>query len=133
MVFPSLPEWAALVVRLFLGPLMMAHGYPKVFDPKRRLQTVDFMKTKGVRPFLSLSAGLIEFFGGLGVLVGLLTQVAASFIFIEMVGTTLLSRSRLGKKFMGGYELDLLYAGVALALLFLGPGVFSLDRLLHLA
>jgi len=39
----------------------------------------------------------------------------------------------LQKKFILGYELDLEYAAFALVLALLGPGAFSLDRLLGLA
>jgi uncharacterized membrane protein YphA (DoxX/SURF4 family) len=54
-----------------------------------------------------------------------------------MVGTTLLSKNKMGKQFLSGgqkpsYELDVIYAGAFLALSLLGAGLLSLDEELHL-
>ncbi len=127
------PDLGLLLMRLFLGGIMMLHGYPKLFKAKSRQETIMFMKGVGIPPALVLAVGVLEFFGGLGLVVGLLTQVAALLIAIEMVGTTILSRTKLDKKLFLGYELDLAYLFMALALLLQGAGGWSLDRLLRLA
>ncbi|HEX9340193.1 MAG TPA: DoxX family protein [Thermoplasmata archaeon] len=115
------------MLRVFLGAIMMVHGFPKVFDSEKRTQTIAYMERLGVPAPLTLTAGALEFFGGLGLVVGFLTQVAATFIALEMVGTTILSRTKMGKKLVLGYELDLSYLATAVALVFLGAGAWSLD------
>jgi putative oxidoreductase len=131
--FPGSTDLAAVVLRVFLGTILMVHGFPKLFKADVRRQTVGFMKSIGVPPALTLAAGTLEFFGGLALLVGFLTEVAAILIAVEMAGTTYLSRTKLGKRLVLGYELDLAYLAGALALVFLGPGAWSLDGALRIA
>ncbi len=73
---------------------------------------------------------LLEFFGGLALIIGFLTQIVAVLFVLEMIATTIFSKTKLKKKFISGYELDVAYAAFALVLAFLGPGAWSLDRLL---
>ena len=77
--------------------------------------------------------GFVEFFGGLGLLVGLLTPIIAVLSAIWMLSTTWFSVVKVKKKFMGGYELDIVLLLGALALAFVGGGNFSLDHLIGLA
>jgi len=56
----------------------------------------------------------------------------AALIALEMVATTIFSKTKLGKKLVLGYELDLAYLVIALLVLFVGPGAWSVDRLLGL-
>ncbi len=132
VLFPTLPDAGLLILRLFLGLVMIYHGSPKLFKPAMRGQVIGGMKSMGVPVGLTVIASLIEFLGGLGLVLGLLTQLAAFFIFVEMIGTTVLSKRKMGRKFMGGYELDVAYFAVGLALVFLGPGALSIDHLLGL-
>lgn len=41
-VLPTLPDFGLLVLRLFLGALMMVHGCPKLFKAQERTQVVRF-------------------------------------------------------------------------------------------
>src|SRR5437867_1851454 len=66
-------------------------------------------------------------------ILGLLTQFVAFLFFLEMIATTIFSKTKLNKKFILGYELDVAYAAFALVLALLGPGGWSLDRILGLA
>lgn len=116
-----------LLLRVFVGAIMVVHGYPKLFRAASRAQTIQFMKSVGVPPALTLSAALIEVVAGLGLVVGLLTPVAAVLVAAEMAGTTVLSQKKLGKKLTLGYELDLAYMFGALTLMFAGPGSVSVD------
>lgn len=131
--FPESTDAAALALRVFLGAILMVHGFPKLFKPQERGQTIAYMKSVGVPASLTIAVGALEFFGGLGLVVGLLTQGVAALIALEMIGTTILSRAKLGKKLILGYELDLAYMVNAVALLFLGGGAWSLDRVLGIA
>jgi putative oxidoreductase len=123
VLFQGIPDWGLLVLRFFLGFIMMAHGFPKLFVAKGREGTLGWLKSMGIPPVLGILVGVLEFFGGLGFIFGLLTQVAALLIVVEMIGTTILSKTKMGKKLVLGYELDLAYLAMALALVLLGPGV----------
>ena len=76
----------------------------------------------------------MEVVGGAGLVLGLLTRYWGAAIAIEMVVTTLRVKVPRGTPFVStggqgiGYELDLIYLAVALALVVLGSGSLSVDR-----
>ncbi len=129
MVFASYPDVAALVGRVALGALFVAHGWPKIKDVRKPVGFVKGTGWPGGATFAVLFS-LLEFFGGLALVIGLLTQIVAVLFVLEMIATTVFSKTKLKKKFISGYELDVAYAAFALVLAFLGPGAWSLDRLL---
>jgi putative oxidoreductase len=132
MALPNVPDLASLVGRLALGAVFLAHGWPKVKDLQK---TIDFVKGTGWPggPTFATLFSLLEFFGAIALVLGLLTQIVAFLFVLEMIATTIFSKLKLNKKFILGYELDVAYAAFALVLVFLGPGGWSLDRLLGLA
>ena len=70
-----------------------------------------------------------EFFGGILVIVGLLTRLAAFSIFIDMFVAITKVHWKHGFRGEGGYEFPLALAALAFALIFLGAGPISLDNL----
>ena len=129
MIVPNFVDLAATLARIALGVLFLVHGWPKIRNPKGTIGWVKGTGWPGGAAFASLAIAL-EFFGGIGLLLGFLTQVAAAFFALEMVGTAIFSKKQLGKKFVLGYELDVAYLALALTVALLGPGPWSLDRLL---
>lgn len=129
MVFASYPDVAALIGRLALGALFIAHGWPKIKDVRKTIGFVKGTGWPGGSVFAVLFT-LLEFFGALALIIGLLTQIVAVLFVLEMIATTVFSKTKLKKKFISGYELDVAYAALALVLAFLGPGAWSLDRIL---
>ena len=71
--------------------------------------------------------GLLEFFGGIALAVGLLTRLFALGFVFDMLGAILLVQL---KKGFGGFELEFLLLGSSLALVLAGAGEFSVDALL---
>jgi putative oxidoreductase len=132
MALPIAPDVASLVGRLVLGAIFIAHGWPKVKDLKKPVEWVKSTGWPGGATFAILFS-LLEFFGGIALILGLLTQVVAFLFFLEMIATTVFSKTKLNKKFILGYELDVGYAALALVLALIGPGGWSLDRSLGLA
>lgn len=124
-------DLASLVLRLVVGLLFVYHGWPKVKNPK---QTAAWVRSTG----WTWAAGFayaftfLEFFGGIALIVGFLTQITAALFVLQMIATTIFSRVKLKKKLAGGWETDLLFLAGALALLLLGAGAWSLDALLGL-
>src|SRR6266487_3492425 len=95
-------------------------------------ETGSWMKNMGMPTAIVPFAGFVEFFGGLGLLLGILTPIIALLSALWMLSTTWFAITKLKKKYMGGYELDITLLLAALALTFLGGGAFSIDRLIGL-
>ncbi len=122
---------ASLVLRLLIGGLFLVHGWPKIKNPK---QTASWVASTGWKWGVGFAYAftLLEFFGGIALVFGLLTRVVAILFALQMVATTIFARQKLGKKLMGGWETDLLFLAGALALVLLGAGAWSLDAVLGL-
>ena len=119
---------ALLVLRLIVGATFVMHGSVKIVNP------LGWMGPEATIPgFFQLLAAISEFGGGIAWIVGLLTPLAALGIASTMtvaVYTHLIVRGDPFVNLSGGmgYELALVFWGIALLLLLLGPGRFSLDR-----
>jgi putative oxidoreductase len=124
----TLGDLVLLVVRLVTGIVMVYYGWPKIRDPAKHVR--DFAAT-GFKP-VALWATVIlvvEFFGGLAMLLGCYTWVAAALFGFEMATGTVWKIARAGKPFTD-YSYDLQLLALCLVLLAFGPGVYSLDRAL---
>jgi uncharacterized membrane protein YphA (DoxX/SURF4 family) len=120
---------AALVLRLVIGAVFIVHGYPK-FSAAQRKQGGEWMKSMGLPASFILFGAIVEFFGGIAILLGIFTQVIALLFALWMLSTTWLAKVKMKKKFVGGYELDIILLAASLALAAIGAGAFSIDRLL---
>ncbi|MEQ5801464.1 DoxX family protein [Halomonas sp. H10-9-1] len=134
-LFDTTGGYGALALRVPIGVILAAHGAQKLFGwfgGYGLAGTAQWLESIGLAPglLMALLAGGAEFFGGLALLLGLLTRPAALVaaftmlvaIFSVHVGNGLFMANN-------GYEfvLALLAASVALALQ--GAGRFSLDGL----
>ena len=119
---------ASLLLRLAIGVSFIIHGYPKLSANRKGVG--DWLKTVGIPSGFALFAGIVEFFGGIVLLAGLLTPIVAVLAALWMVATTWLSVAKIKKKFAGGWEIDFLLLVLSLTLAALGGGVFSVDHLL---
>jgi putative oxidoreductase len=124
-------DLATLALRLFIGVLFVYHGWPKMKNPK---QAAAWVKSTGWAWAANFAYAFtfLEFFGGIALILGFLTRVAAILFVLQMIATTIFARAKLGKKLVGGWETDLLFMAGALALVFLGAGAWSVDALLGL-
>ena len=135
-------NWAALPLRLIIGFGFMAHGYAKL--SRGPAGFADILHTIGV-PAPSLMAwatALIEFFGGLAIIIGALVAIVSIPLIIIMLvamftvhlpngfsSITLKGMTEHGAEFgPPGYEVNLLYIGGLLALILGGAGALSIDR-----
>lgn len=89
------------------------------------------MASIGLEPgyLMALGAGSAEFFGGIAILIGLLTRPAAIALAITMLVAIIVVHLPNGL-FMSnnGYEFGLALLGMSVALAFNGGGKFSIDR-----
>ncbi len=122
-------DLASLILRLAVGSLFMVHGYPKL-GKQQRQQGAGWMTSMGMPGGMMAFAGVVEFFGGLALILGILTPIIAVLAALWMLSTTWFARSKLKKKYMGGWELDVTLLLASLAIAALGSGVFSIDHLL---
>jgi len=122
-----------LILRLVLGGLMAAHGAQKVFGWFNGAGLdgfATFLADQGYRQTdaLSAAAGFAELVGGLLVVFGVFTPLAAAGLLAVMINAIWLQLdSGLFIK-DGGYEFELALAGMAAGLVFTGPGRVSLDN-----
>jgi putative oxidoreductase len=132
---------ATAVLRLVLGVIFFAHGAQKLlgwFGGYGFSGTMGFftglLHIPAVFAFLAIVA---EFFGGLGLILGFLTRVAAFGILSNMVVAIAMVHGPFGF-FMNwtgaqkgeGYEYHLLVLAATVLLIIRGAGAASVDRLL---
>ncbi len=133
LALPSVAlDIAATVGRIALGALFVVHGLPKMKDLKG---TAGFVKGTGFPggAAFAVAFSFLEFFGGIALVLGFLTPLVAALIALEMVATSIFAKTKLGKKFVLGYELDVAYLVIAVLVFLMGAGPWSVDRLLSLA
>lgn len=126
--------WAPFVIRVVLGVIFMAHGAQKLFGAFGGGGiggTAQFMQALNV-PFPVFSAwvlALLEFFGGIFLVIGLFTRIVSVLLIINMVVAIVLVHWKAG--FFageGGFEYNLALIAMALSLVLSGPGALALYR-----
>jgi putative oxidoreductase len=118
---------ALLVMRLVLGAIMVGHGYHKVFGGLQH--HAQFVASLGLPAWTAYFSSFTEFIGGLLVLLGLFTRVAAFAICINMSVAIAKVHFHNGLMGNGGYEFPLALAALAFALIFLGAGPIAFDHI----
>lgn len=116
-----------LILRIVLGAIMIAHGYPKMFGGLHH--HVQFVSSLGLPGWLAYLSAIAEFFGGILVLAGLVTRIAAFAILIDLAVAIAKVHWKHGLTGQGGYEFPLAVAAIALALIFFGSGPIALDSI----
>lgn len=122
---------APLVLRLAIGGIMLYHGIDKL---RGGVGGVEDMFTMMDVPAPAATAPLVtavEIIGGLALIIGIGTRLAAASLAIVLTGAVLLVKADLGIISSGpmpGAELDIALLAGLVALLLLGPGDLSADR-----
>jgi len=120
---------ALLVMRLALGVIMTVHGYHKVFGGLHH--HAQFVASLGLPGWLGYVSAFAEFLGGLCVLAGFFTRVAASVIWADLVVAIWKVHWHNGLTGEHGYEFPLAVATLAFALILFGSGPIALDKALR--
>jgi len=121
------PAIGLLILRLVAGYAMFLHGQPKMANP------TGWMGADSSTPgFLQAIAAVSETVGGLALMAGFLTPLAALAIAGTMVGAFVLSLLPRGVPFVAGpgqpsYELAALFLAMSVMFLLTGPGKLSVD------
>ncbi len=124
------------VLRIMTGLWLIPHGAHKLFGVFESKTPVGFdalsqafEKYMGLPGVLGPLSALIEFFGGILLVLGLLTRPAAAVVFVELLIAVLVVH--LPRGFFaeaGGFEFPLMWCILALIVAIRGGGAFSIDR-----
>jgi putative oxidoreductase len=129
------------LIRIVAGGVMLPHGMQKMFGWNggagftRTMQ--NFTHGLGLPAWLVFLVIMAEFFGALGMILGLFSRIAAFSILADMIGAALLVNRHSGF-FMNwsgthkgeGIEYHLLMGAMSLTIMIWGGGAFSIDRVL---
>jgi len=135
-------DWVITIVRIVLGVVFFAHGAQKAlgwFGGAGLQSTVRvFREQLRIPAPLALLSVAAEFLGGLGLIVGLLSRIAALGIAVVMIVALVAVHGKFGffmnwygEKQGHGIEYHILVLALALAVMVKGAGAFSLDQVLY--
>ena len=126
-----------LILRITLAVVIFPHGAQKVlgwFGGHGFKGTMKFFTDSGIPAVLALLAIVAEFLGPLGLAFGLLTRIAAFGIACVMVVAIVTVHwphgffiNWYGNQKGEGFEYHLLAPGIAITLIIVGAGAWSLD------
>jgi putative oxidoreductase len=121
---------ALLILRLVLAAIFIVHGYQKVFG--MGISGVTGMFTQIGVPVPAITApliSLIELLGGIALLVGAFTRVAAVLIACDMLGAILFVHGKNGFSAPKGVENVLGNLAMLVVVALLGAGAYSIDAM----
>jgi putative oxidoreductase len=116
---------ALLALRLTLGAIMIGHGYHKVNGHLH--EHANFVASLHLPAWLGYVSSFTEFLGGILVLLGLCTRIAALAICINLAVAIFKVHLPHGLLGPGGYEFPLALATIAFSLIFFGAGPIAID------
>ena len=122
----DLGRWAHALLRIAAGLLFLQHGLQKLFGLFGGIQgnTVPLISMLG-------AAGVLEFAGGLFLIVGLFTRPVAALLIGEMISAYFIAHAPQGTwPIQNQGELALLYASIFVFLAANGAGPLSVDAAL---
>jgi putative oxidoreductase len=140
----SFDRYWPIPLRIILGVSFMVHGAPKLFSAQAHDGFEMMLGQLGVPApqLMSWVVGFVEFFGGIALIIGLFTWIAAALLTVNMLVAMFLVHLPQGFSFMQmkgmsdqgpvfgmpGYEVNLLFIAGLLALFIGGPGPLSMDE-----
>jgi putative oxidoreductase len=128
---------AGVILRLTLAIVMFPHGAQKAlgwFGGHGFRGTVNYFKSQGIPGFLAVLAVAAEFLGPIGLAIGFLTRLAAFGIACIMVVAVMTVHwphgffmNWNGNQKGEGFEYHLLALSIAITLMIIGAGAWSVD------
>lgn len=125
-----------LALRLGVGVGLALHGHPKVKGG--RVQAGQWLKSMGISALAADLVTVLEFLGGIFLILGLLTPLVGLFFVVQFGSIIWMKKSKMHARFISTeqgkptYEIDAVYLLLALVFFVLGAGPISLDGLLGL-
>ncbi len=128
LLIQGLQDYGLLVLRVVIGFALIVHGYPKIGS--RRNSIINVMRTRGIPGPVTLLVGYFQFVAGILLVLGAGTQIVGLLVAVEALVAIYLYSRIMGKGYAFGYERDIAYFAIGLALFFLGAGAISIDHYL---
>ncbi len=126
----SLHGWGVTILRAVVGIVFLAHGSQKFFV-WGFASVAGFFGQVGIPAPMAAAVivTMVEFLGGLALLLGLFTRWAAIPLAVNMLVATLTVHLPAGFFLPNGYEFPLTLFAASVALVLLGSGAASVDRM----
>ena len=124
----SSPSWGTTVLRVIVGVVFLVHGSQKLFSFGFSGVTAFF--THAGIPLPAVAAPvvtLVEFLGGMALILGVGTRVAALLLACDMLGAIVFVHFKGGFFMPTGYEFALTMLAANLSLALTGSGAASVD------
>lgn len=118
--------WGLFALRLIVGGILVHHGYPKLFGETAELMAFFESTVLPAPGVLLLMAGVIEFFGGIAIILGLWNKLITTLVAIEFAVIILFVKLSNG---LAEMELELLLFASLFCLSSTGPGKWSVQEL----
>lgn len=117
------------ILRVVIGIVFIVHGAQKLFVFGIGGVTAAFSQMHIPLPMIAAPVvAIVEFVGGIALLVGFVTRIAAVLLAIDMLGAILFVHGRNGFFMPMGYEFALSLMAACAALAVAGPGDYSVDN-----
>ena len=130
-IVPHRVSAALAVLHGVVGIIFVAHGAQKLFTYGLEGVSGAFAGMGVPVPGIAGPAvAFLEFFGGIALILGLLTRLAALGLAVTMLGALFMVHLAAGFFMPQGYEFVLALFGVAVALAVAGAGEYSLDAVI---
>ena len=124
-----LAPFGPVFARVSLGLILIPHGYAKLFQDDAIGASRNFTGFGWAYPLAwAYAIGALEFFGGLMLVVGLLTRLVALAFAIEMAVISLAVLYPVWTWGKHGMEYSVFMGLIAVSILMWGGGKYSLDR-----
>jgi putative oxidoreductase len=114
-------------MRLVLGVIMVRHGYDKVIPSGALYKFTHMVAGMHLPVWLGYVAAFTEFFGGMLLILGLLTRLAAFMTAIDMAVAIIKVHLHGGLEGPASFAFPLALFAIALMLVFTGCGALGLD------
>ncbi len=119
-------EFGTFLLRIMIGLVFLANGVTKFQGGIEN--TASWFESIGIPGFMAYVVALIELVGGIALILGLGTKIAAVLMGIIMLGAIFTAKLSLG--FLNGYVYDLVLLVISIHLVLNGSKLYSLDQLL---
>lgn len=127
----SRAHWIATLCRVFCGIVFIVHGTPKIMNLQ---DTSQWFTGIGFPGWVAIPVAILEFFGGILLVVGFLTRILSGLFIIEMIVAAMkvhfpygFEVFHLGDPMARGYEYNVALILLLLVVILLGAGPVSID------
>jgi putative oxidoreductase len=132
--FLAFVPYLALVTRIWVGANMMIHGYSKLRNLKQAAE--ETKQTLGIPVGAAYTATILEFFGGLFLIIGLIVPIVGLFFAIFMIANVIMKKTKMNAAYIAlgkaSYEIDITYLILSIILIVIGAGTLSVDSVIGL-